>query len=342
MKGFPVGTIIPWSGATDTIPSGWIPCVGTIFPITRYPLLHEIIGNVYGGTSGSTFALPRLDDGKGIVDIYPGHFNYLQNKGNAHKPDGTTLANDAYWSSVGQDEMTSNNFNQQSLIDVVCVRDTPSPRLVANVTQIVFTKGNYFQSINAHPRKLSDRHQRWHNHAISGGWEAANTSSSWRTQSGTASTCGRYTNPFGNFGCGARNTQCEDGLTWGTRVVPNSAGACYVNGGSNALNNDTGLQNNGDGFAQGNMYANTVSSGGRFASSLSDANSIRWADISGHSHTMPNQTFTCNVNITGNYTFFDITSNNVGIDGSQGVESASINIDTQTANLRMVFIIRAY
>ena len=87
MKGLPVGSIVPWAGDLAEIPRGWVACNGNTVQVTRYPLLYDVIGNSYGGTADSTFRLPPLNNStKAIMDIFPGHFNYLRTFPNKHRP----------------------------------------------------------------------------------------------------------------------------------------------------------------------------------------------------------------------------------------------------------------
>lgn len=53
-----LGQIILWPG--NFIPVGWALCDGTILQINQNQALYSLIGNTYGGTAGSTFALPDL------------------------------------------------------------------------------------------------------------------------------------------------------------------------------------------------------------------------------------------------------------------------------------------
>ena len=47
--------------ARTTLPSNkFLWCDGAIYSITAYPSLYAIIGNTFGGTAGSTFAVPNL------------------------------------------------------------------------------------------------------------------------------------------------------------------------------------------------------------------------------------------------------------------------------------------
>lgn len=42
------------------VPIGWIPCNGTILPISGFEVLYTLIGTTYGGDGETTFAVPDL------------------------------------------------------------------------------------------------------------------------------------------------------------------------------------------------------------------------------------------------------------------------------------------
>ena len=54
-KAVPVGTIMPWTGSAsssavvdDAIPAGYLVCRGQALRAIDYPLLAQLLGNVYG------------------------------------------------------------------------------------------------------------------------------------------------------------------------------------------------------------------------------------------------------------------------------------------------------
>jgi microcystin-dependent protein len=49
-------------------PEGWLPCDGRLLNPQQYATLYAVIGNTYGGTAPSTFALPNLN-GKAITGV---------------------------------------------------------------------------------------------------------------------------------------------------------------------------------------------------------------------------------------------------------------------------------
>jgi microcystin-dependent protein len=42
------------------VPSGWLPCNGSLQPISQYDVLFTLIGTTYGGDGVNTFGLPNL------------------------------------------------------------------------------------------------------------------------------------------------------------------------------------------------------------------------------------------------------------------------------------------
>ena len=60
-NGVPVGTIMPFAGALDKIPEGWLLCDGTEYDgsAPEYEQLYNVIGNTWGG-SGTAFNVPAL------------------------------------------------------------------------------------------------------------------------------------------------------------------------------------------------------------------------------------------------------------------------------------------
>ncbi|MES2113531.1 MAG: tail fiber protein, partial [Pseudomonadota bacterium] len=53
-----IGQIILWP--CPFVPEGWALCDGSIYKVSDYQALYSLIGNTYGGTASSTFALPDL------------------------------------------------------------------------------------------------------------------------------------------------------------------------------------------------------------------------------------------------------------------------------------------
>jgi len=343
MKGLPIGAIIPWSGQPDSVPKGWIPCSGTTFEITRYPLLYDIIGNVYGGTSGSTFAIPRLNNTpKAMMDIFRGHYDWLSSsvRGAAHNPNPTgaiPISSNPFWTHVGGDDNGNQSSSIQqdhpSTIDVVGVMGT-MPNLVATYTGLELSTGDYGTTVSLNDRKLSDVHVPRHGHTF----ESSTESPSYRRQSSTASN-----NPgewFNDGACKLEGTgatvykSTNDPAIDGNNPLICGGGRVASSGGGNTR------QEEGDGCSTGDMYSNR---GGqyKFASSLSSEVTTFSRSI-GHSHGTVSHTFTSRIRVVPPGTVSDVRINTVAIINTSGRDFATINMNSVTANLSMLFIIRAY
>lgn len=46
--------------AFNFIPQGWLPCNGQLLQVNTYQALYAVLGNTFGGTAPTTFALPNL------------------------------------------------------------------------------------------------------------------------------------------------------------------------------------------------------------------------------------------------------------------------------------------
>lgn len=55
--------------AGNYAPEGWALCNGQLMQVAQNQALYAVIGNTYGGSPGSTFALPNL---QGRVPLHPG------------------------------------------------------------------------------------------------------------------------------------------------------------------------------------------------------------------------------------------------------------------------------
>ena len=82
MKAAAIGTIMPWGGDLTGIPPGWLICNGQTLEADDFPLLTQVIGDNYGGTSlGGTFpnytgsiALPNINQ-RALVDLDSAYFD---------------------------------------------------------------------------------------------------------------------------------------------------------------------------------------------------------------------------------------------------------------------------
>lgn len=73
-EGVPTGTVLPWPGAKENIPPGYLYCGGATFSRTGLPALFSVIGTRHGAGNGSNTAnlpdyrglsLRGVDDGSG-------------------------------------------------------------------------------------------------------------------------------------------------------------------------------------------------------------------------------------------------------------------------------------
>jgi len=55
--------------AFGRIPTGWVACSGQTLTVNQNQALYALIGNIFGGTSPTTFGLPNLN---GVVPIHYG------------------------------------------------------------------------------------------------------------------------------------------------------------------------------------------------------------------------------------------------------------------------------
>lgn len=347
LSGYPVGTIIPWSGTEDTIPVGWKMCSGGFLNISSYPKLYDCIGNTYGGTAGSTFRLPDIA-GKGIVDIFKGHYRFLQNTSSTysgnHSMSGLptaawspvtarTVGEDPYWVQIGEADNGNSGSGvgppPPSTIDLVGIRSTGTPGLTATVTGLALTPGSTQTSYNIMPRKLGDGHIPVHTHNISSTGEVSHTQSTTQLAA--------YI-PFYDQGGGCGQTQSNETNAKRTDGYRNrTTGNHYVPGGGRT---NTNSEFAGTGFTGGDMLAH-VGGQKNFQTSISAAYRT-WASIGGHSHGSNTITVTSGLSVRSTNTYSDIISNGVVIDNTPGEDAGTINMTSTCPSLTMVFIIKAF
>jgi len=349
MRGLPIGAIIPWSGQQDAIPTGWLPCGGTTFDATRYPLLYQIIGNAYGGTPNSTFAIPNLNNTpKAMMDIFRGHYYWLDSsvRGPAHNPNPTgtiPITSNTFWTHVGGadngNQSSSVQQDHPSTIDVVGVMGTMPP-LVAVHTNLELSTGDYQSTVSINDRKLSDVHVPRHGHS----YESSTESPSYeRRDSSNASI-----NPGSWFDDGACRLEGTSANVARSRDDPPLQGnQNFVCGGGNIIQLPTSPPqvistsvSDGDGCSAGDMYSNR---GGviKFATSLSNQE-VTFSQVIGHNHGTVTHTYTSRIKVVNPGTVNNVQINTVAIDNSPGRDFATLNMNSGTANLNMMFIIRAY
>ena len=373
MKGFPIGTIVPWAGPPDIMPTGWVPCNGRVVSNTTYPLLQECIGNVYGGVAGSTFALPPLNNtSKGIMDIFRGHYDHLKTSGDsatrpAHAPDSSSISDDPFWSQVGQ----TNNGNEHgstaspppSTIDLVGEITSP-PNFIGQFTDITINEATEQFSVSFNSRKLGDGHLTPHGHNVTSSAQPGVSAEAWARLSrlalqhtGTYSCGTRPGWDFLGLACEDRPCRCLTTVTRVSRTIDyirfgnsqGDLGLCFgrfgtAAGGGSVFNlPPASVQDSSQGYRPGNGrgVGDMLSSGQIFFTSLSNEETT-WTQIVGHNHAVLNYTLRGVLRVVNPGIVNNISINNVRINNDAGKEFASITMTSATPNLSMMYIIKAF
>ena len=174
-KASPIGTIMPWTGSTsqsalsaDAIPKGWIVANGSQLKAKDYPILAQILGNLYGpftepgqpfvGISNSyplyddddVFNLPTLNQ-QALIDLEGGLLSPLEQ------------------SIVGQYISLNGYEGNQPLSNVLSYIDinfsvAVEGELSGKVKGLSFEEPAFFDTIRTIPRKLGIEHTAAHTH----------------------------------------------------------------------------------------------------------------------------------------------------------------------------------
>jgi len=106
LSSLPPGLIMPWPSNSMPPGGGFLVCDGTIYKVSDYPALADVLGSAYGGDGINNFGVPNLQ-GKTIFGYRSGDSNFggLGNTGGS-----TTMVGNGQWSSGHAD--TANWFNQ--------------------------------------------------------------------------------------------------------------------------------------------------------------------------------------------------------------------------------------
>lgn len=373
MKGFPVGTILPWASDVSRVPTGWIPCNGSTYENTKYPLLEECIGNIYGGTPGSTFKIPGLTNSpKAIVDVHPGHFSMLSSGiggngsdqysssltgGAPHRPENPTIATDAWWSLIGDgaknDEGSNTQQNWTSTIDLVGEIVSP-PNFLATYDEITMPEGTYFATAVYGSFTLRDYHLFMHSHGVNGESLGDDKSLSYQRAGGRAVRCS------GRWSVGSCTMSCER-----TQCLRVRSGRFAVANNSDDLGREFGRWSTpaGGGGSVRFVPGGQTASGGYFPGTgncsfdmtcrqYSGDDEITWtslsnperkaSDVSSHNHSANQFDFKSNIGVVAPGLQDNVQINNVSLQNSAGLNFGTILADTTTPSLNMLFIIKAY
>ena len=358
MKGLPVGAIIPWASEQGQIPTGWTVCNGATISTETYPILFRVIGNTYGGTAGSTFKLPPLTQGQpGIMDAFQGHYNYLKSKGDAHKPFSNSVSDDPFWSIIGGGTNGDTGNNSQtfwiSTLDLVGEEVSTAVNFQAIYDDMEVSDGSYFFTANYNPVTLGVNHLPSHSHG-----DPSSESTSYSLVGSQASRCnGTGRNSWCNIGCDSTSA-------W--RVAANPNFTVRISRG----NNQSDLRNNfvftdgrtgwtanggGGGFFPTTQYAETIASLYRDGDGICQGNMRCGNDVlftskshddiaagAEHVHGPNNYTMEGKYSVISPGLRTDIALNTVRINNSPGVNWGTINVETSTPSLEMLYIIRAF
>jgi hypothetical protein len=371
MKGLPIGAIVPWASDQSTIPTGWILCNGATISNTRYPILFSVIGNSYGGTVGSTYRLPPLTSGQtGIVDVFRGHYIYFKGgeinslPGNeVNLPTSTSKTDDPFWSIVGFGTNGDTGNNSQtvwlSTIDVVGEQEG-RPTFPALYDDMEVTDGQYSFTVTYTGTALGANHMPPHTHGA-----LTDDATSYRNDGGRASWCNGNGTAPGNL-CRIR---CDS--TSAFRVAANPNNDTRVSRGNNQahlrdnfLFFDARIGLGGTGGGGNIRGVPRFGAGGRGESGATvyvDGNGVcggamgcggdlLFTSLSNDAinNSAPHFHGPNNYSLQGRYTVIspglrdNISLNNVTINNAPGQNFCTINADTATPSLEMLYIIRAF
>lgn len=380
MKGMPIGAIVPWSADPSTVPVGWVVCNGATISNTRYPILFSVIGNVYGGTAGSTYRLPPLSNSQsGIMDIFRGHYNYFKGgqinslPGNeVNRPTSSRLSDDPFWSIVGGGTNGDSGSNSQtvwtSTIDVVGQQNSTTVTFPALYDEMEVRDGQYTFTVIYTGEALGDIHIPAHTHG-----DPTEEATAWRRQGGAVSGCDtgqRWTNDD------VCSWTCRADTVFRVAAQPNGATQVSVGNISNHLQTNftffdgriglggtagggeirgvPGFDAGGRGESGATVYVGgngeVTGAMGPYRDREGTGTRILFTSLSNdrvnggaqHFHG-PN-----NYNLQGRYNVIspglrdNITLNTVRINNTAGQNFCTITADTSTPSLEMLYIIRAF
>lgn len=373
MRGLPIGTIVPWAAESSAIPTGWLVCNGRNNDIEEYPLLYECIGNVYGGTAGSTFKVPALTNNqKGIVDVFQGHFQHLVNGiggngswnytggakpasiGIPSRPEYTSKSADPWWNLIGGGDNGNQSANTQSTwlstFDLVGEFDG-SPNFLATYDDIGMTEGSYFGIATYNKFYLEDQHLTQHSHGIANESDDTTTAYNHDTN-GQAVKCPSGGWPEAECKLVCTQTTClrtRNGVRYANNSgdlensfskwdSPAAGGGTVkpVPGGETA----SGGYYPGDGRCAGNMKCASYSGDDKILFTSRSNNEV--ADSEPHNHSSNQYDFESTFTVVSPGIVNNVKINTVKIINSSGVNFGTITATTVTPTLDMVFIIRAY
>jgi hypothetical protein len=369
MKGLPIGAIVPWSSDQGTIPVGWVACNGVTVPNNRYPLLFKSIGNVYGGTVGSSFRLPPLTNSqKAIVDIFVGHHNYLRgnsaefNSESAHAPETSSINIDPFWTIIANGDGNEGSSSQTSWVSTIDLvgRINGSPSFIGIYDNMEVADGEFSYTVTWTDVALGDRNLSIHSHGLDteettsylrGNLVAREVDQNTRGASGTKCQARGDRTPAwrvaanpADFIATSRGNNPRDLANNFLFTQPNTGTTGTGGGGGLAFTTQLGQTSaieyeGGDGICGGQMNCNGV-----LFTGLSNQEGAAGAGFGSSPHNHATNTY----NLFGRFQALNpgirtnVSLNTVRINNSSGLNYGTITVDTATPTLDMLYIIRAY
>lgn len=183
-KAAAIGTIMPWTGGISEIPAGWIYCNGQSVSAKDFPLLVQVIGDVYTPTIsdlvgtfpnyGGSIYLPNLNN-KALMDVENRFFG-----GSGYGP-GTGGTSSVNTTGRGADKQSKAlntispyiGTNSDVAMPIVFNDVTTAVNFTLNdrndyggsIAGATIQPGDDLKSVYIYPRKLSREHLRGHSHS---------------------------------------------------------------------------------------------------------------------------------------------------------------------------------
>jgi len=357
LKGTAIGTIVPWTGDITAIPAGWIQCNGQTITVETYPYLYEVIGNKYGGTSNVDFKVPNIQ-GKSIVDYHTSH------DGTTSYGNDTISIPNSFENLINDNTDIANEVNlvRTSNIDLFALYNTDVNNFLGFIEDTDLNDPIYFDGLTTAGRAMGDAHYPSHGHG--GSFSVVSKPNQWAE---ACQTGGFINGPFlsSNDDCGspqfnrveANNAAAErqrigifDGTPaggamlgfpnysyssadgWAERRNPGQNGSTNYNYVDSGSMQTVGSISNPWSFAA----VDTQSSFANFVNAGQD-------NMDAHLHpTMFYELTKGSMNVPATLVVNDAGRGNLQPLNSANQAIASIRVNTQTPQLSILHIIRAY
>lgn len=159
LKGTAIGTIVPWTGDITAIPKGWIQCNGQTISVTDFPYLYEVLGNKYGGTANTNFKVPNIQ-GKSLVDYHTSH------DGATTYGNSTISMPSSFESLINDNNDIPNEVNlvRTSNIDLFASYNTDVNNFLGFIEDTDLNDPIFFDGLSTAGRAMGDAHYPSHGH----------------------------------------------------------------------------------------------------------------------------------------------------------------------------------